>query len=322
MSNKSQLQTNNSLLSTILGIVSNRQNKEVTAGTEAKTVERSEGGILWSVKVNPTPTEDKTVTPSDSVQTVTPPAGKHLGTVTVKAVPDSEKKGLYVWKKYNYSIKPSIVANNQDLSSDGFYIFNSSDYQVTSSDFSLSILDGGQTVGTSQTIYFTYTDKLYWSYTKGGTDDYQSRTTTNDDNVLIVSSNYSCNFTGLTGIEFPDKVVGDFVDFVVSDTESAYPDGGTQDGYWYEKFNEKKIEVVSDSVNFYIGEVYEEFQKTVAHGLGRKPDYYGITSAIPGSSNILYKVSISADDTNIIFDLRYYSPYRDATFEWFAITVN
>ena len=90
----------------------------------------------------------------------------------------------------------------------------------------------------------------------------------------------------------------------------------------YEKFNEKKIEVVSDSVNFYIGEVYGEFQKTVAHGLGRKPDYYGVTSAIPGGNNILYKVAISADDTNIIFDLKYYSAYRDATFEWFAMTVN
>lgn len=28
---------------------------------------------------------------------------------------------------------------------------------------------------------------------------------------------------------------GDFVDFVVNDTETAYPDGGMQEGYWYEK---------------------------------------------------------------------------------------
>ena len=28
---------------------------------------------------------------------------------------------------------------------------------------------------------------------------------------------------------------GDFVDFVVSDSETAYPDGGMQGGYWYEK---------------------------------------------------------------------------------------
>ena len=95
MSNKSQLKDNNSLLRTILGIVSNRQNKEVTAGTSAITVERSEGGILWSVKVNPTPTEDKTVTPSESVQTVTPSAGKHLGTVTVDKISVTIKSGSF-----------------------------------------------------------------------------------------------------------------------------------------------------------------------------------------------------------------------------------
>ena len=31
---------------------------------------------------------------------------------------------------------------------------------------------------------------------------------------------------------------GDFVDYVVADTEDAYPDGGTQDGYWYELVKE------------------------------------------------------------------------------------
>ena len=31
---------------------------------------------------------------------------------------------------------------------------------------------------------------------------------------------------------------GDFVNFVVSDQSTAYPDGGTQDGYWYEKLME------------------------------------------------------------------------------------
>ena len=95
MSDKSQLKDNNSLLRSILSIVSNRQNKEVTAGTEAITVERSEGGMLWSVKVNPTPTEDKTVTPSESVQKVTPSAGKHLGTVTVDKISVTIKSGLF-----------------------------------------------------------------------------------------------------------------------------------------------------------------------------------------------------------------------------------
>ena len=31
---------------------------------------------------------------------------------------------------------------------------------------------------------------------------------------------------------------GTFVDFVVNSDPTAYPDGGTQDGYWYERMNE------------------------------------------------------------------------------------
>lgn len=100
MSNKSQLKDNNSLLRSILSIVSNRQNK--------------------------------TVTPSSAVQIVSADAGGILGTVTVKAVPDSAKKGTYIWKK---------------LTAQG----------------------------------------------------------------------------------------GNFVNFVVSDSETAYPDGGTQGGHWYER---------------------------------------------------------------------------------------
>ena len=30
---------------------------------------------------------------------------------------------------------------------------------------------------------------------------------------------------------------GDSLGYVTADTEDAYPDGGMQDGYWYEKFN-------------------------------------------------------------------------------------
>ena len=38
---------------------------------------------------------------------------------------------------------------------------------------------------------------------------------------------------------------GDFVDFVVSDNSNAYPDGGTQSGYWYEK-----VKSITDFLGF------------------------------------------------------------------------
>ena len=75
--------------------MSNKQNKEVTAGTEAKTVERTDGGILWSVKVHPTPSQSKTVTPSESKQTVLPPAGMLLSSVDVEAISVTIKSGSF-----------------------------------------------------------------------------------------------------------------------------------------------------------------------------------------------------------------------------------
>lgn len=41
--------------------------------------------------------------------------------------------------------------------------------------------------------------------------------------------------------EYESSTVGDFVDYVVSDTETEYPDGDVQDGYYYEKVSGNAI---------------------------------------------------------------------------------
>ena len=63
---------------------------ELTAGTSAFTKTSTadySNGFITSVKVNPTPSEEKTVTPSNTTQTVAPAAGKLLSKVTVNAIP-------------------------------------------------------------------------------------------------------------------------------------------------------------------------------------------------------------------------------------------
>lgn len=63
---------------------------------------------------------------------------------------------------------------------------------------------------------------------------------------------------------------GDFIDFVVSDQSTAYPDGGEQGGYWYEKmeqyaFGYSKVE----TGNFVI--TSDSQTADISHGLGEVP---------------------------------------------------
>ena len=59
---------------------------------------------------------------------------------------------------------------------------------------------------------------------------------------------------------------GDFVDYVVADTEDAYPDGGEQDGYWYELVEEGITGIDYGEVT-----VSSATQVTIAHNLKRVP---------------------------------------------------
>ena len=74
------------------------------------------------------------------------------------------------------------------------------------------------------------------------------------------------------------SVVGDFIEYVVSDTSSAYPDGGTQDGYWYEKKNEG-IGVIEEYFGcteiavdtFTLAKNTYAYQSKLNHSLGKVP---------------------------------------------------
>lgn len=63
---------------------------------------------------------------------------------------------------------------------------------------------------------------------------------------------------------------GTFIDFVVSDIESAYPDGGLKDGYWYERTENGPYKTTSGSVTL----IDKAGEITVEHGLGEVPKAY------------------------------------------------
>lgn len=76
-----------------------KEQKTVTAGTEQIIITPAKGKLLSEVKVNPTPSQAKNVTPTDASQTVEPDEGKLLNSVTIQGIPNSAKAGEYAWRK-------------------------------------------------------------------------------------------------------------------------------------------------------------------------------------------------------------------------------
>ena len=123
---------------------------------------------------------------------------------------------------------------------------------------------------------------------------------------------------------FPDyvKSVETEASYVVAGDENAYPNGGMLDGHWYERFVGiiPVINKAEDTVTEYI--TYGGTTRRIAHGLGRKPDYFGIIS-LKANSGDLKENSITADATNINLYLNQNNgAERQYTYKWFAITID
>lgn len=209
-----------------------KEEKTVTAGTAQKVVIPSNGKLLSKVTINPTPSQAKTATPTAAQQTIKPDSGKLLSQVLVNAVPDSEKKGLYVWKKYQYT--PAETVTNPS------FTYNITKYSetVTISNENFDLTKVGENwieffngFGNSSGNLEVKYGKLYHGNKIITAFDPVAKTFTVSDTWNSNSSSvYS--YEGTKTLQKEQRV---FLDYVVSDDETAYPDGGTQGGYWYEK---------------------------------------------------------------------------------------
>lgn len=116
------------------------QTKTVTAGTGNVDVSPDSGKLLSGVTVKPTPTQRKTVTPTTSEQTVVPDSGKHLSKVTVNA-------------------KPSIKIDDEEVDKTLNLKTISALFKKPSLPFALASDCGG--LVKAGEIYIYYTDKIY-----------------------------------------------------------------------------------------------------------------------------------------------------------------
>lgn len=85
---------------------------------------------------------------------------------------------------------------------------------------------------------------------------------------------------------------GDFIDYVVSDKETAYPDGGEKGGYWYEKVSDVKITTGTLSVS-------RLTSLTIEHGLSVKPTKFILWATYLAGKENQNGAYFSVDNDNI-----------------------
>ena len=190
------------------------EEKTVTAGTSVIEVLPSSGKTMKKVNVNPTPTEEKTITAGTSATTVTPTSGKYIKKVTVNPTPSQSK-----------TVTPST--SQQTVSPDSGKLLS----QVI-----VKAMEDVTPEVTAQTPVITQiAENLGVTITTpSGTN--KQILQGNNANLLNIKNNAKKE-----GVYVWKKLTaegGTFVDYVVDNNESKYPDGGTQGGYWYERMKE------------------------------------------------------------------------------------
>lgn len=228
-------------------------------------------------------------------------------------------EGLYVWKKYEvipaqYISNPSFTINAP--------IRGNASVHIKDSSFDLSNIpivgSQGNPVGDLQSDdckrfvdFFDgfrfddtcYIEKSVYDASRGNSLLYHNNGNTwwlsgflkSDSNYgfWFKTSTATGNLATLTYTgekELVPAKVGELIGYVVSDKETAYPDGGEKGGYWYEKFSERITpelfgctKMAIDEVTFSSRTLLSEV--TFNHSLGEKPSHVIIVvETYPGST--------------------------------------
>lgn len=160
-----------------------------------------------------------------------------------------DKKGLYVWKKkifyeeYPYTLSNptfNIVVDTSTFENFNISLSSLAEIPPDINDF----LNGFELYDQQNTRRFilTYENGVMYADTQ---KTITATITLSGTTLTITISNVDI-WIGGTGLMkyvgdktyYVHNVIGETVGFVVSDNSSAYPDGGVQDGYWYERVSE------------------------------------------------------------------------------------
>lgn len=192
---------------------------------------------------------------------------------TVKGLPviDDVKNGAYVWKKYTpektYSFNVTMITSSPPK------------IKVSSNDIDLSKVDDAFWIGAK--IFFSTTSINYLevggtpgaltlisTYSSGGIAGvYNATWDASTQQLSAVGSAWTLDNT----VRIEDKKIEKtLVGYVVSDNESAYPDGGVKDGYWYEKFKSFMFGLTKEAHGTFTFTT-DTSGYTLEHNLGTRP---------------------------------------------------
>ena len=154
-------------------------------------------------------------------------------------------EGLYVWKKNSYS--PAVSLENPTFDYISANVSSSSsDYTFGNFSFDISIIDDWTKFFTgfvntngygsnfpSDGVFHNYSDNGNWNYTVSEVNLSAGTVTIH---IGGQCGDYKSEGTyKYTGTKVVSEEIKEFLDYIVSDKETAYPDGGEKGGYWYEK---------------------------------------------------------------------------------------
>ena len=245
------------------------------------------------------PEEEKTVTAGTSAKVVTPSEGKTIKKVTVNPTPSQSK-----------TVTPST--SQQTVSPDSGKLLS----QVI-----VEAMEDVTPEVTAQTpmISQILSNLGFTADSASGTN--KQKLQTNNANLAKIEDYLP------HGVYVWKKLTaqgGDFVNFVVSDSETAYPDGGTQDGYWYEKVVEGIplsqlgfTKFAIDTVKYTSRTPCKNYP--INHSLGEKPKIAillpDITGYASGVSNYDVRgfAALKGYDGNIEESCCYYAYYNSGS---------
>ena len=211
-------------------------------------------------------------------------------------------EGLYVWKKSSVACIDSITTQTGKNYTLGNATSDTTVYYSAS--YTLDETTGTYTLVNPKSATLQYGRNSIYSVEMVKSNYYiWGSTSSNEIYTTNASSTYNVYLKNSDGKVFLEsdsanykydihsaKIEYTFIDYVVSDKENAYPDGGEKGGYWYER-SEVGAKVAYGTVT-----AASATSLTITHGLGVKPDKVII---YPSSRANLQMGLRIADESNI-----------------------